>query len=88
MNNSHDHAPTGPARVILPERPNAGLQVTLLWAEDTNAVAIFVCYDGSDNQFEVSVEADYNALHAFEHPYAYAAWRGVDYRLANLRDAA
>jgi hypothetical protein len=58
MNNSHDHAPTGPARVVLAERTNAGLQVTLLWAEDTNAVAILVRDDGSDDQFEVSVEAD------------------------------
>jgi len=36
----------------------------------------------------VSVEDDGNALDAFEHPYAYAAWRGVDYRLPDLRDAA
>ena len=29
-----------------------------------------------------------DALDTFEHPYAYAARRGVDYRLADLRDAA
>jgi hypothetical protein len=34
------------------------------------------------------VEPGANALHVFEHPYAYAAWRGVDYRLADLRLAA
>jgi hypothetical protein len=38
--------------------------------------------------FELSVEPGANALQIFEHPYAYAAWRGVDYRLADLRDAA
>jgi hypothetical protein len=88
MNDSHDHAPAGPARVVLAERKNAGIQVTLLWAEDTNAVAVLVRDDGIDDQFEVSVDPDGNALDAFEHPYAYAAWRGVDYRLPDLRDAA
>jgi hypothetical protein len=88
MNDSYDHPPTGPARVVLAERTNAGIQVTLLWEEGTNAVAVLVRDDGIDEQFEVSVEPDDNALDAFEHPYAYAAWRGVDYRIANLRDAA
>jgi hypothetical protein len=87
MNDSHDHAPAGPARVVLARRENAGIQVTLLWAEDTNAVAVLVHDDGTDDQFELIVEPA-NALDTFEHPYAYAAWRGVDYRLADLRLAA
>jgi hypothetical protein len=88
MNDSHDHTPAAPARVVLATRKNAGIRVTLLWAPDTNAVAVFVRDDGNDDQFELSVEPGVNALDAFEHPYAYAAWRGVDYRLADLRDAA
>jgi hypothetical protein len=88
MNDSHDQAPAGPARVELAKRENAGIQVTLLWAEDTNAVAVLVRDDSTDDQFELSVEHGVNALDAFEHPYAYAAWLGVDYRLADLRDAA
>jgi hypothetical protein len=32
MDDSRDHAPAGPARVVLAERKNAGIQVTLLWA--------------------------------------------------------
>jgi hypothetical protein len=88
MNDSHDHAPAGPARVVLAKRNNAGIQVTLLWTKDTNAVAVLVHDDGNDDQFEVSVEPGTNALDAFEHPYAYAAWRGIDYRLADLRLAA
>jgi hypothetical protein len=88
MNDSHHHAPAGPARVVLAKRKNAGIQVTLLWAEDTNAVAVLVRDDGNDDQFELSVEPGANALQIFEHPYAYAAWRGVDYRLADLRRAA
>jgi hypothetical protein len=56
MNNSHDHAPAGPARVVLAERKNAGIQVTLLWAEDTDTVAVLVRDDGTDDEFELSVE--------------------------------
>jgi hypothetical protein len=88
MNDSHDHAPAGPARVMLAKRKNAGIQVTLLWAGDTNSVAVLVHDDSTDDQFELSVDPGANALDTFEHPYAYAAWRGVDYRLADLRLAA
>jgi hypothetical protein len=88
MNDSHDHAPAGPARVVLAKRENAGIQVTLLWAQDTNSVAVLVHDDSTDDEFEMSVEPGANALDTFEHPYAYAAWRGVDYRLADLRLAA
>jgi hypothetical protein len=88
MDDSHDQAPAGPARVVLAERKNAGIQVTLLWTEDTDTVAVLVRDDGNDDQVELSVEPGANALQIFEHPYAYAAWRGVDYRLADLRDAA
>jgi hypothetical protein len=88
MNSSHDHIRTSSARVVLAKRSNAGVQVTLLWAEDTNAVAVLVHDEGNDDQFELSVEPGANALDTFEHPYAYAAWRGVDYRLADLRLAA
>ena len=85
MNDSHDHAP---ARRVLAERTNAGIHVTLLWAEETNAISVLVRDDGTDDQFELSVEPAADALNAFEHPYAYAAWRGVDYRLGDQRRAA
>jgi hypothetical protein len=84
MYDSHDHVPDGPARVVLAERKNAGIHVTLLWAEDTNSVAVLVHDDSTDDHFELSVDPGANALDTFEHPYAYAAWRGVDYRLADL----
>ena len=88
MSNSHDHTHASPARVVLAKRSNAGVQVTLLWVEDTNAVAVLVHDEGNDEQFELSVEPGANALDTYEHPYAYAAWRGIDYRLADLRVAA
>jgi hypothetical protein len=88
MSDSHDHVPAGSARVVLAERKNAGIHVTLLWAEDTNTVAVLVRDDGRDDQFELSVEPGANAMDTYEHPFAYAAWQGVEYRLADLRDAA
>ena len=88
MNNSHDHVSANSARIVLAERENAGIQVTLLWTEDTNAVAVLVRDNGTDEQFELNVEPGADALDTFEHPYAHAAWRGVDYRLGELRRAA
>jgi hypothetical protein len=73
---------------VLAERKNAGIQVTLLWAEDTNAISVLVRDHSTNDQFELSVERAANALDTFEHPYAYAAWPGVDHRAADLRDAA
>ncbi len=89
MRDYHDHAPASPgARRVLAERKNAGIQVTLLWAADTNAISVLVRDEGTDDEFERSVEPAADALTTFEHPYAYAAWRGVDHRLADLRTAA
>ena len=85
MNDSHDHAPAGSARVVLAKRKNAGIQVTLLWAQDTNAVAVAVHDDSTDDQFELSVDPGANALDTFEHPYAYAAWRRLSARRPEAR---
>jgi hypothetical protein len=74
--------------VALASRENAGIHVTLLWASDTNAVAVRVLDDSSDDQFELLVEPGVNPLDVYEHPYAYAAWRGIDYRTAHLQQAA
>ena len=63
MNDSHDHAPASRSvRRVLAERKNAGIQVTLLWAADTNAISVLVRDDGTDDQFELSVEPA-DALH-------------------------
>lgn len=74
--------------VVLASRDNAGIHVTLLWASDTKAVAVRVLDDSSDDQFELFVEPGVNPLDVYEHPYAYAAWRGIDYRIASLQQAA
>ena len=75
-------------RVVLARRRNAGLRVTLLWASDTNTVAVLVRNDFANDQFELLVEPEANPIDVFEHPYAYAAWRGIEYEAADLRQAA
>ena len=84
MRGSENHKP----RVVLASRKNAGIRVTLLWAADTNAIAVLVRDDSTSDQFELVVEPEDNPMHVYEHPYAYAAWRGIDYRTADLRQAA
>jgi hypothetical protein len=84
MRGSDNHKP----RVVLASRKNAGIRVTLLWAADTDTIAVLVRDDSTSDQFELVVEPEDNPMHVYEHPYAYAAWRGIDYRTADLRQAA
>jgi hypothetical protein len=88
MTVSHTHLDLAPARVVLARRRNAGLLVTLLWARETNSLAVQVDDTGLDHQFEVAVEPGASPLDVFEHPFAYAAWCGVDYATSALKDAA
>jgi hypothetical protein len=84
MSGSHNRK----ARVVLARRKNAGIRVALLWAADTNVVAVLVRDDSTDDEFELLVEPEANPIDVYEHPYAYAAWRGIDYRTASLPQAA
>jgi hypothetical protein len=55
-------------------REHDGLQVTLLWDEDSNEVSIGLIDERNDNSFWLPI-APGSALDAFEHPYVYApAW--------------
>jgi hypothetical protein len=76
MRNPDTHKP----RVVLASRKNAGIRVTLLWTADTNTTAVLVSDDITDDQFELLVDAKTNPIDVYKHPYAYAAWRGIDYR--------
>jgi hypothetical protein len=61
--------------------------VWLLWAP-TNAVTVAVRDESTDDEFELLVEPELPPMDVYEHPYAYAAWHGVDYRTAVQRLAA
>jgi hypothetical protein len=76
------------SRVVLASRNNAGIQVLLLWAADTNSVAVAVHDDSTDDEFELLIEPETSPMNVYEHPYAYAARRGIDYRTASLRQSA
>ena len=63
----------------LAHRSNDGLDVALVWNQTTDHLAVTV-YDGrSGTAFELVVQTGAEALDAFRHPFAHAAWRGVDY---------
>jgi hypothetical protein len=55
----------------LAHRSGDGLEVTLLWFEDTGDVAVRVLDSRSGEQFEIRVDPA-DALDAFHHPFAYA----------------
>jgi phosphotransferase system HPr-like phosphotransfer protein len=56
----------------LAHRSTNGIEVTLVWTESTNTVAIAVLDTHSGEELEFEVDGA-RALDAFNHPYAYAA---------------
>ncbi len=53
-----------------------GIDVTLSWSPSSDALFVTLLDDAGED-FELVVEA-HEALDAFHHPYAYAAFRGLD----------
>jgi hypothetical protein len=62
----------------LAHRAKDGLEISLLWEPETNSlkVSVFDAKGGDDFDLEV---APAEAMDAFNHPYAYAASRGVHF---------
>jgi hypothetical protein len=54
----------------LDHRQGDGFEVSLLWAPDTNQLAVLVL-ERSGEQFALEVEPN-EAMEVFHHPYAYA----------------
>jgi hypothetical protein len=77
---------TSPPLRELAHRTSSGTDVTLLWNEHTGALTVSVRSRGTGAQFQFTAEPD-QALHAFYHPYAYAAARAprADAPLASRR---
>lgn len=61
--------------------------MALLWAPDTKTASVDVWDTVADVRFELVVEPETNPIDVYDHPYAYAAWRGVDYGV-HLPEAA
>jgi hypothetical protein len=62
----------------LDHRETDGVEVSLLWTRNTNAVSVLVRDAKSGDDFELQVDPA-DARDALHHPYAYAARNGVAY---------
>ena len=63
-------------RQELAHRSSSGIEVTLLWSASDNGLTLQVMDLLAGEGFEMAVDPD-RANHAFRHPYAYAAERGL-----------
>jgi hypothetical protein len=69
--------PDSPTRELA-YRANDGVEVALLWHPIEDRLTVSVTDERSGDQFQLAVNSD-SALDAFNHPYAYAAFRGIAY---------
>ena len=74
-------------------RESSGITVSLLWSRATNLVTVAVDDVASDDHFELVLDENEPALEVFNHPFAHAAARGLEFRAQRpepemLRDAA
>jgi hypothetical protein len=82
---------TWPTELI--SRESNGITVRLLWSRATNLVTVAVADAASDDYFELVLDEHEPALEVFNHPFAHAAARGVEFRTRRqepemLREAA
>jgi hypothetical protein len=66
------------AMTELHSRMNDGIQVRMLWREQDNGVFVAVHDTRDARSFLLEVREGEHALDVFHHPYAYAAWHGID----------
>jgi hypothetical protein len=66
---------TSMSRRELAHRANQGIDVYLVWYPEDDSLAVTVVDEGGES-FELVVDPE-EALEVFEHPYAYAAYRGL-----------
>ena len=62
-------------------REGDGIEVSLVWRRDDDAVSVVVRDDRSGTSFELEAPRD-RALDVFHHPFAYAAAQGVEFAIA------
>ena len=59
-------------------RAGDGVEVSLLWSRANSSLTVVVSDARTGDRFELRAHPE-NALDVFHHPYAYAAFRGVQY---------
>src|SRR6185436_3869011 len=62
----------------LDHRTSDRIDVWLLWRETDNQVLVSVADEKTGDQFTIEVRDGERPLDVFNHPYAYAAWHGVE----------
>ena len=67
-------------------RSNDGMAVALLWHTATDVLSVVVTDTRTNETFELVLDADDRAMDVFHHPFAYAAHRGLEYRLASREE--
>jgi hypothetical protein len=70
---------SAPARELA-QRRSGGVDIRLLWHPETDRVELSVRDVATGSGFQIEVEPG-NAIDAFYHPYAYAAWRETTRRV-------
>jgi hypothetical protein len=71
----------------LARRSGNGIDVALLWSKSSNRLKLSVFDTRFEEHLDLEVLAA-DALSAFKHPFAYAAWRGLDSSAAKRDGAA
>jgi hypothetical protein len=61
----------------LAERHAGTVEVALLWSRRAHRAAVAVLDEGTGDYFELEIGEDDDPLDLFNHPYAYAAARGL-----------
>jgi len=61
-------------------RAGDGVEVSLLWSRAESRLTVVVADSRTGDGFELPAHPE-NALEVFHHPYAYAAFQGLDYRV-------
>ena len=72
----------------LDHRHSDRIDVRLLWRESDDTVLVAVADEKTGDRFTIEVRDGERALDVFHHPYAYAAWRGIDTRSDAVEVAA
>ena len=62
----------------LDHRTSDRIDVRLLWRESDNQVLVSVADDKTGDRFTIELRDDERPLDVFHHPYAYAAFHGID----------
>jgi hypothetical protein len=62
----------------LDQRSNGEASVVLLWRQRDGRLFVTVADEKSGESFRIEVRDGERPLDVFHHPYAYAAWHGVE----------